>query len=227
MTAPGYGFPPSPAGERWKVNFPAVVGVIFAFLVGVIVWVIASGGDDTADAPDRAPAGTTPVADNSLDDTTATTSPAPMPSTTAAASTTSSTTVTSAPTTSAVPDVTAAPAAGPDAVAGDLGVPGRPMQRPGCDGAYITILASAIGAEATAGGIANVLEAYPGSNYLRTDQTCPSLRPDVGGEPIYVVYFGPFAFDTDACAARADGPDGAYARILSTDLAPDHGVPCG
>lgn len=226
MTAPRYGAPPSPPGERWNVNFPAIIGVIFVFLVGVIVWVIASGGDDTAESPDRAPAGTAPgvtfVASDNVDETTATTSPAPMPSTTATAQATAVTSTT----TSTTPDVTAAPAAGPDAVAGDLGVPGRPMQRPGCDGAYITVLASAVGGQATASGIANVLDAYPGSNYLRTDQTCPSLTPDIDGEPIYVVYFGPFAFDTDACAARSDGSEGAYARLLSSEVGPNHGVTC-
>jgi len=71
-----------------------------------------------------------------------------------------------------------------------------------------------------------VLEQYPGSNYLRTDQSCPSLSPSSGGEPIYVVFFGPFAFDSDACAARADGPDDAYARQLSDDVGPDHSVTC-
>ncbi|MDJ0770123.1 MAG: hypothetical protein QNJ12_15080 [Ilumatobacter sp.] len=122
--------------------------------------------------------------------------------------------------------VTAAESAGPDAVAGDLGVPGQPMSKPGCDGSYITVLASAIGTEASAVGIGDVLDAYPGSNYLRTDQTCPSLTPDVDGEPIYVVFFGPFAFDSDACSARADGPEGAYARMLSQDVGPDHTVAC-
>jgi serine/threonine-protein kinase len=100
------------------------------------------------------------------------------------------------------------------------------MQRPACTGAYITLIASAIGDQATAGGIANVLEAYPGSNYLRTDQTCPSLTQSVDGQPVYVVYFGPFGFESDACTARAEGPEGSYARQLSDDVGPDHTVAC-
>jgi serine/threonine-protein kinase len=100
------------------------------------------------------------------------------------------------------------------------------MQRPGCDDSFITVIASAIGDQATPGGIANVLDAYPGSSYLRTDQTCPSLNQSVDGAPIYVVYFGPFAFASDACAARADGTEGAYARRLSDDVGPNHGVSC-
>ena len=46
------------------------------------------------------------------------------------------------------------------------------------------------------------------------------------GAPIYVVFFGPFAVASDACAARAEGTDGAYARRLSTEVGPDHGVSC-
>ena len=39
-------------GERWNVNLPAVIGVVFVFLVGVIVWVIAaSGGDEDGAIP--------------------------------------------------------------------------------------------------------------------------------------------------------------------------------
>ena len=71
-----------------------------------------------------------------------------------------------------------------------------------------------------------MLDAYPGSSYLRTDQTCPSLNQSIDGAPIYVVYFGPFAFASDACAARADGTEGAYARRLSNDVGPNHGVSC-
>ena len=100
------------------------------------------------------------------------------------------------------------------------------MQQPACDESYITIIASAVGPQATAAGIEAVLEQYGGSNYLRTDQTCPSLNPSVDGQPIYVVFFGPFPIADDACTARADGTEGSYARQLSDDLAPDHTVDC-
>ncbi len=210
---------------------PAVIGVVFVFLVGVVIWVIASSGDgDDAGSvvgPDDSQVTTSPPpTSDGIGTTTAPTS-APTtaaPSTTVAPSTAPTTTSTTAPTTT--PPVTAAPDAGDDAVPGDLGVAGRAMQRPPCDGSYITVLASAIGDQASAAGMAAVLEQYPGSNYLRTDQSCPSLSPSSGGEPIYVVFFGPFAFDSDACAARADGPDDAYARQLSDDVGPDHSVTC-
>jgi serine/threonine-protein kinase len=238
MTAPRYGAPDPSSGERWNVNLPAVIGVIFVFLVAVIVWVIATaGGDDDATTSTTPTPPTSPTTSAGSDDSVApsptatdgvettapgTTSTAPMPSTVAAPTTAPPPTTTPPPAT----EVTAAPAAGPGAVPGDLGISGRPMQRPGCDGAFITIIASAVGDDATAGGIGNVLDAYPSSNYLRTDRSCPSLAQDKDGEPIYVVYFGPFAFDSDACAARADGPEGAYARALSSELDATHTVPC-
>ena len=229
MSQPG--FEPGGAGEHWNVNMPAVIAVVFAFLVGVVVWVIVSNdGEDDArdDASPAAVAGTTaaPAAGQGAGDpATDTTSPVPLPDLTAVSSSTAAPSSTST-TTTTVPPATTAPGAPAGAVPGDLAIPGRPMQQPGCDGAYITVLASAIGQQASATGIANVLDTYPGSNYLRTDQTCPSLTPAIDGEPIYVVYLGPFAFDSDACAARSQGPDGAYARRLSNDLGPDHSVSC-
>jgi serine/threonine-protein kinase len=149
-----------------------------------------------------------------------------MPDLTTLASTPTSAAPTTSPTPTTRPPVTTAPGAEPGAVLGDLAVAGRPMLAPLCNDSFITVLASAVGTEAAADSIAAVLEQYPGSNYLRTDQTCPSLNPDVDGEPIYVVYFGPFPFASDACAARADGTPDAYARQLSNDLGPDHGVGC-
>lgn len=205
---------------------PAVIGVVFVFLIGVVVWVMVTSGDDEPDDSQPPDAVTTTVSGTTLPgaETTVTLSPTPLPETTPP---TDPVPASSAPT-SSVPaaPVTAAPGAVDGAVPGDLAVPGYEMQRPPCDGAYITVLASPIGGQATAGGIAAVLDQYPGSNYLRTDQTCTSLNPDVDGEPIYVIFFGPFAFDSDACAARANGPDGAYARQLSNDVGPDHSVSC-
>ena len=228
MTQPAQG-PQNAAGERWNVNMPAVIGVVFVFLVGVIVWVVvSSGGDDDAssESPTTLPATTsTTVAPTPESSVPGTTTPAPMPDPSAvSAVSAASTSTTLVP---SEPPATTAPGAEPDAVPGDLAIPGRPMQQPGCDDSYITVIASAVGAQASAGGIANVLDGYPGSNYLRTDQTCPSLTQDIDGEPIYVVFFGPFAFATDACTARAQGTEGSYARRLTTEVGPDHGVACG
>ena len=205
-----------PPVDRWNVNLPAVVGVVFVFLLGVIVWVITSSGSDddtaasatTTGAPRVSVATTTPPA---------TTTPAPMPDLT-------SVTTSIAPT--STPTITAAPGADPDAVPGDLAIAGRPMLAPPCNDSFITVIASAVGDQASASGIAAVLGQYPTANYLRTDQTCPSLTQDIDGAPIYVVYFGPFPFASDACAARADGTPDAYARQLSDTLGPGHAVNC-
>lgn len=237
---PGYG--PPPAGERWNVNMPAVIGVVFVFLIGVIVWVVASS---TGDADGQTASSSTTVVDDAPSPTTVsnattepTLSPTPLPSTvpptepttsTSAptTTTTSTTTTTPASTTTAAPaPATTAPGAGSGAVPGDLAISGHPMLRPPCDGGFITVLASAIGGQATSVGIEAVLDRYSGSNYLRTDQACSSLNQTSSGEPIYVVFYGPFVDDSDACSARTDGPEGAYARQLSNDVGPDHFVEC-
>jgi hypothetical protein len=54
--------------------------------------------------------------------------------------------------------------------------------------------------------MAAVLNQYPGSNYLRTDVTCSSLTPSSNGQPIYVVYFGPFATDREHAQRERRAP---------------------
>lgn len=250
MSQPGYP-PSSGAGERWAVNMPAVIGVVFVFLVAVIVWVINSSGGDGDGSATIGSGSTTTLTPGALvtttlagATTTVTTTPSPMPSSTVstAAPDTSATPTSAAPTTTsptgtpattattAPPATVAAPAttSAPDPVGpdGDLGIDGVDIARPPCDDTYITIIASAIGGQATAGSVEGVLDTYDGSNYLRTDRTCPSLNPSANGEPIYVVYFGPYGDDAEACAARARGTEDAYVRRLSNSLGPDHSVSC-
>jgi len=237
-----------PAGERWNVNMPAVIVVVFVFLLGVVVWVVATpAGDDgqtggtvatldqtstsapaASTSPTLSPTPLPATVPRTDPDPTSTAAPTTAPPTTTA--TTTATTTTPAPTTTAVPSppapATTAPGADDGAVPGDLGIPDRPMRQPPCDGGYITVLASPIGEQATPDAVSAVLDQYPGSNYLRTDQTCPSLSPSAGGDPIYVIYLGPFVVASDACAARAEGPEDAYARELSDELDPDHTVAC-
>jgi cytoskeletal protein RodZ len=246
-------------GERWNVNLPAVIGVVFVFLVGVIVWVVvASASDDDGALPGESvpsiPTSTIPTSTAAP-----TTTPLPMPSTTLVAPTAPPTTapatapptvpVATAPPTLVAPTAppTAAPTQPPTTVAQttlapaptttrptttvpassvDLGVPGHPITQPPCDGGYITVLGSAIGDQATADSMEAVLNQYAGSHYLRTDVTCSSLTPTSNGQPIYVVYYGPFATDREACAARSQGPKDSYVRRLSNDIPPTHTVKC-
>jgi hypothetical protein len=245
-------------GERWNVNLPAVIGVVFVFLVGVIVWVVAASASDDGGALPGESVPSVPTSTLAAIVTVPTTTPLPMPSTTLAAPTLAPTLPPTAPPTTPAPTAapttpapTAAPTTPPTTTAPapttttapaptstgaptttvaptgvDLGVPGHPITRPPCDGGYITVLGSAIGSQATADSMAKVLNKYPGSNYLRTDVTCSSLTPSSSGQPIYVVYFGPYATDREACAARSQGPKDAYVRRLSNDLPPSHSVNC-
>ena len=137
----------------------------------------------------------------------------------------STTTTTSPPPTLAPVTATTAPGASAGAVPGDLAIDNHPMAKPPCDDKVITIIASAIGDQATAAGIGALLDEYD-AEYLRTDQTCPSLTQASDGKPIYVVYLGPFGSDSAACQARSRGPQGSYVRRLSTTLGPDHFVSC-
>jgi hypothetical protein len=168
------------------------------------------------------PIATVPAAPITVPVTVPVTQPAP-PSTG-----TPDTTTTTAPVPPTLAPVTptTAPGASDNAVPGDLAVPGHPMSKPACDDKAITIIASAIGDQATGASIGAVLEDYDGAEYLRTDQTCPSLTQSSNGQPIYVVYLGPFGSDTGACQARSRGPQGSYVRRLSSTLGPDHFVAC-
>lgn len=231
--------PAPPERDRWGLNLPLAVGVVVVFLIAVITWVLldATRDDETAIDPTVPPPAPTSVVSTSAAPTS--TTPPLVPTTTPVVVptvappvpvTTSPPAVPTLPTaTTAAPGgattTTAAPAPG-DTVPGDLAVADRPMQRPVCSGGYITVIGSNVASRTSPAGIAELLEQYPGSEYLRTDQSCRSLDRSGEGEPVYVVFFGPFPESTDACIARDDGPDGAYARQLSDEVGPDHFVDC-
>ncbi len=108
----------------------------------------------------------------------------------------------------------------------DLGIPGHPMSAPACDGSYIVHLAAATTPGGYVSAISNLLTRYPGSSYLRTNATCSSLRPsDNDGDPIYSVFYGPYATLPEACAALSRAP-GAYVRILDVVTAPGTSQGC-
>lgn len=244
--------PAPPERDRWGLNLPLAIGLVTVFLLAVIVWVIidATRGDEGAVDPTLPPPSPTTVVATTRPTPTTTppllpTTPQPTvaptptgPSPTVPGPVSPSTQPSAPPATEPPPGVppatdpsaTTAPptsAAGPgDTVPGDLAVSGRPMTRPVCTGGYITVIGSNVASRTSPAGIAQLLEEYPGSEYLRTDQSCPSLDRSGQGEPIYVVYFGPFPEASDACQARRQGPEGAYARRLSEDVGPDHSVDC-
>ena len=100
------------------------------------------------------------------------------------------------------------------------------MAKPECDGSFITVVGSAVDPERYVEIVKLILDSYPGSQYLCTDQTCPSLRAELEGAPIYVGFFGPFPDQDEACAARVLGPSDAYVRILSDSVPFTHVVDC-
>jgi hypothetical protein len=111
-------------------------------------------------------------------------------------------------------------------VAGDLGIAGHPMTKPACDEQFITVVSNAVLPDTYEQAVHDALDVYPGSSYLRTDQTCSSLRPSLNGNPIYMIYFGPYFSMSDACDSRSLGPKDAYVRRLSTTYPPEHIVDC-
>ncbi|MEY3341899.1 MAG: hypothetical protein RLZZ269_1810 [Actinomycetota bacterium] len=103
----------------------------------------------------------------------------------------------------------------------DLEITGVRMSQPECDGSYITAVGASVSSSESRNraNIAKLLKRYPGSSYLRNDQTCDSLWPEADGAPIHIVYFGPYATKSEACEARELGPKGAYVRPLDDDVA--------
>lgn len=114
----------------------------------------------------------------------------------------------------------------PSAPAGDLGL-GQPMSRPSCNGQGIVVLGSVTTPGQYAAGVQRLLAAHPGASYLRTDQTCPSLRAATAeGNPIYAVYRPAGDSTAEVCSAvRAAGGD-AYGKWLDYTTDPDIRVPC-
>lgn len=168
--------------------------------------------EDDGDEPTAASAPSSSIGDDAV----GTTIPAQVIPTTTPA--TVATTLPPPPVTTVAPTL-------PEVVPGDLGL-AQPMLRPPCDDTYITVLASALDPATDATVVADALARYPGSEYLKTIETCPSLRPAVDGAEIYVVYFGPFLTEAEACAGRSAGPSDAYVRMLSLTVPDTHRILC-
>jgi hypothetical protein len=102
-----------------------------------------------------------------------------------------------------------------------------PMSRPACDGTGIVVLGSVTTPGQYAEGVQRLLDANPGASYLRTDQSCPSLRQATAdGNPIYAVYRVAGRSQAAVCDAVAAAGAGAYGRWLNTTLPPDHKISC-
>jgi hypothetical protein len=110
----------------------------------------------------------------------------------------------------------------------DLGL-SVPLTRPACDGTGIVVLGSAYTPGKYRDEVQRLLSLNPGSSYLRTDLTCPSLRQSVDGNPVYAVYRVAGTTTEQVCALLATVPDGAgtYGKWLDTDPDPDNRIECG
>jgi len=170
--------PPAPSSSKSKSSNKVVLalGAAVLLLIGGLLW-NQFGGQPAQDAT-SADTATTDVAITTTSSTTTTSS--------------SSTTTTTITTTT-----TLAPALYGFA-SSDLWIDDTPMALPPCDGSYIAIIASTSGSRAASGS-----RNYPDGNYLRTDITCDSLNPffssgALQGQPIYLIFFGPYYNRYDA-----------------------------
>lgn len=108
----------------------------------------------------------------------------------------------------------------------DLGL-STPISYPACNGQGIVILGSVTTPGLYAAGVQRLLDAHPGAFYLRTDQTCPSLRPATdAGNPIYAVFNLGGTTPSEVCAAVRAAGGNAYGKWLDTKTDPGYIIPC-
>ncbi|BBZ27453.1 hypothetical protein MMAD_17480 [Mycolicibacterium madagascariense] len=118
------------------------------------------------------------------------------------------------------------PSLPPTTPPGDLGL-STPMSYPACNGQGIVILGSVTTPGLYAASVQRLLNDHPGSFYLRTDRTCPSLRQATPeGNPIYAVYELGGSNQSDLCAAVRSAGGDAYGKFLDTTTDPGYVVPC-
>jgi predicted Ser/Thr protein kinase len=109
---------------------------------------------------------------------------------------------------------------------GDLGLT-MPMSYPSCNGQGIVVLGSVTTPGLYAAGVQQLLDAHPGAFYLRTDQTCPSLRSATEeGNPIYAVFELGGNNQGAVCAAVRAAGGNAYGKWLNTTTDPGYIIPC-
>jgi serine/threonine-protein kinase len=112
------------------------------------------------------------------------------------------------------PATTLPPPPRPTRVPGDLGLK-TPMSDPPCDGRGIVVLGNITTPGMYPAGIQGLLDAHPGAYYLRTDQSCPSLRQATeDGNPIYTVFEFAGRTEPEVCAAVTAAGGGAYGKWL-------------
>ncbi|EON34000.1 Serine protein kinase /threonine protein kinase [Gordonia terrae C-6] len=202
--------------RRRSPLIPIVVATVVVLLIcaGIVAWAIATTQQDqpAGTAGDAAPLSTT--ADATLPSTSASTAIGPSPGP------------------ASEPGPSSQPGPGPSTgvprtiVPGDLGLT-VPMTRPACDGTGIVVVANAIAPGNYPGEVQSYLNRYPGASYLRTDQSCPSLKQvsDVG-TPIYAVYYVAGPTLDDICTLRNRIGGAAYGKWLDYTTDPASLITC-
>jgi serine/threonine-protein kinase len=108
---------------------------------------------------------------------------------------------------------------GPVTNPADLGL-AVPISTPPCDGTAIVVVANSTDPATYRTEMAAALAAHPGARYLRTDQSCPSLRPrDDNGNLIYAAYVVVGQGRPALCSALPNYPD-RYGKLLDTTSDP-------
>lgn len=109
---------------------------------------------------------------------------------------------------------------------GDLGL-SVPISVPACTGTGIVVIQSAVEPASYTQEISSALAANPGASYLRTDNSCPSLRQQSdAGNPIYAVYQPAGSTTQSICTAVASAPSGSYGKWLDLTTDPTVIVAC-
>ncbi|WP_328812302.1 DUF1942 domain-containing protein [Rhodococcus sp. NBC_00297] len=111
-------------------------------------------------------------------------------------------------------------------IRGDLDLP-TPMTVPSCDGTGIVVLYSATAPGSYEQEVSEQLSRNSGSRYLRTDNSCPSLRQATAeGNAIYAVYRVAGRTESEICAAVSAAGGGAYGKWLDESTDPSYIIPC-
>jgi serine/threonine-protein kinase len=101
------------------------------------------------------------------------------------------------------------------------------MATPLCNGQRIVILGNVTTPGMYEDAIQQLLIRNPGASYLRTDQSCPSLRQaDDEGDPIYAVYRVAGTTDLQARSAVCAAGPGAYGKRLDDTTDPGFLISC-
>ncbi|MDH3007875.1 serine/threonine-protein kinase [Gordonia alkanivorans] len=206
--------PWAPPPRRSSPAIPIALATIVVLLVclGVVGWAILSSGTDEPTTSAREASTLTTVESSTVGSTP------PSPPQTPPAQTPPAQT----------PPTTAASPAPPPPIrsAGDLGL-SVPITRPACDGTGIVVVGNAVAPGAYAAEVQSFLDRFPGASYLRTDQSCASLRQQSDdGNPIYAVYYVAGQTLGDICGLRNRVGGDSYGKWLDNTTDPASFITC-